>query len=114
MSLSTRIISKYFLRQLIEIKKFLFSNPKTKMSLFIFLGLVLIYIVSKVSETKKVVYRDHQRPVFKEGRILGSQTSSYLKNKEMQLGKTAKKIIAKNKALEERLRSLEERMEAKL
>ena len=113
MSLFIKNISKHFLRQFVEIKNILFQNPKSKISLFVFLGLSLVYITSKVSEKKKVVYRDHQSPVFKEGRILGSQTSSYLKSKEAQLGKTAQKIMAENKALSERLKLLEKRIEAK-
>ena len=113
MSLIFKNISKHFLRQFFETKRILLQNPKTKISLFVFLSISLVYITSKVSEKKKVVYRDHQKPVFKEGRILGSQTSSYLKSKEAQLGKTAQKIIAENKALSERLKLLEKRMEAK-
>lgn len=105
---------KHFLRQYNEIKKALFAHPRTKIGLFIFLGIGLIYVTSKMSETKQVIYRDHQSPVFKEGRILGSQASSYLKNKEVTLGKTANKIIAENKALEERLKALENKMEVKI
>ena len=105
-------ILKNLLRQLGEIRHLL-GNPKTRVGLFVFLGVSLIFVVSKMSETKKVVYRDYQSPVFKEGRILGSQTSSYLKNKEIQLGKTAKRIMAENKVLQERLNLLEKRMETK-
>ena len=114
MSLLVKNFLKHLLRQYNGAKKSLLSHPKTKIGLFIFFGLSLIYVTSKMSQTKKVIFRDHQSPVFKEGRILGSQASSYLKNKEMQLGKTAKKIIAENKALEVRLRELEKRMEAKV
>ena len=92
----------------------LFAHPRTKIGFVILVVLSLVYVASKMSETKKVIYRDHQSPAFKEGRILGSQTSSYLKNKEMQLGKAAKKIMAENKALGERLKALEKQVEAKL
>lgn len=104
---------KHFLRQYKETKKFLFTQTSTKIGLCIFLGISLIYVTSKMLETKEVIYRDHQSPVFKKGRILGSQTSSYLKNKEMNLGRTAKKIIAENKVLEARLKALERQMEVK-
>lgn len=106
-------ISKNFFRQFLEAKEFIIRNPKTKIGLIVFSVLSLVYITSKVSETKKVVYRDNQNPAFTEGRILGSQASSYLKNKEVQLGKTARKLMAENKALVERMSELEKRMEAK-
>ncbi len=114
MNLLVKNFFKHSLRQYSSAKKSLLAYPKTKVGLFLFLGLSLIYITSKMSETKKVIYRDHQRPVFKEGRIFGSQTSSYLKNKEVQLSKTAKKIMAESQALEARIRELEKQMEAKL
>ena len=96
-----------------DIKDFITENKRTQIGVGLFLVFSLVYITSKVSETNKVVYRDYQKPVFTEGRILGSQTSSYLKSKEVQLNKAARKIMADNKALQERLVLIEKRIEAK-
>ncbi|MFT6632818.1 MAG: hypothetical protein ACJAS4_002783 [Bacteriovoracaceae bacterium] len=106
-------VPKHLMRNINDFKEFLFQNPKTKVGLIAFLAIGSIYVASKFSETQKVVYKDHRKPVFSEGRIFGSQASSYLKSKEAQLGKTARKIMANNKLLEEKLKLLEKRMEAK-
>lgn len=106
-------VPKNFMRSFNNIKEFLLQNPKTRIGLVAFLMIGSIYVVSKFSETQKIVYKDHRKPVFTEGRIFGSQATSYLKSKEVQLGKTARKIMAKNKALEEKLKLLEEKVEAK-
>lgn len=106
-------VPKNFMRSFNDVKDFLLQNPKTKIGLIAFLVIGSIYVVSKFTETQKVVYKDYRKPVFTEGRIFGSQATSYLKSKEVQLGKTARKIMAKNKALEEKLKSLEKRIEAK-
>ena len=94
------------MRQYNETRKSFFVHPRARIGFVVFIGLSLFYVASKMSETKRVIYRDYQSPVFNEGRILGSQASSYLKKKEMQLGKTAKKIMAENKVFEERLKDL--------
>ena len=106
-------VPKHFMRSFNDVKEFLLQNPKTKIGLIAFLAIGSIYVASKFSETQKVVYKDHRKPVFNEGRIFGSQATSYLKSKEIQLGKTARNIIANNKLLEEKLKLLEKRMEAK-
>jgi hypothetical protein len=74
------------------------------------LGLVIvgvIFVYSKSQDNKKVTRIQHSEPTFKNGRILGSQGSSYLKEKENQLGKAAKKILLQNKRLLERLKEVE-------
>ncbi|MBT4791321.1 MAG: hypothetical protein HON90_07105 [Halobacteriovoraceae bacterium] len=104
---------KYFLRSIGEIKGFLTENPRTKIALISFVLFGTVYVVSKMSEDQKIVYKDHRKPVFSKGRILGAQAASYLKSKEAMLSKTARKIMAKNKSLEERLKLLEKRIDVK-
>lgn len=89
------------------------NNPKSKIIVLGFVFFMAVFVVSKYSETNNVVYRENKKPVFTEGRILGTQKNSFLKSKEQQLSKTAKKIMASNKALLEKIQKLEKRMEAK-
>lgn len=89
------------------------NNPKSKFIVLGFVFFMAVFAVSKYSETNNVVYRENKKPVFTEGRILGTQKNSFLKSKEQQLSKTAKKIMASNKALLEKVQKLEKRIEAK-
>ncbi|MCP3930873.1 MAG: hypothetical protein GY909_17515 [Oligoflexia bacterium] len=89
------------------------NNPKSKLIVFGFVFFMAVFAVSKYSETNNVVYIENKKPVFTEGRILGTQKNSFLKSKEQQLSKTAKKIMASNKALLEKVQKLEKRIEAK-
>ena len=107
------MMPKNFSRSFSDIKEFILGNKKTQIWIALFSVVSLIYVVSKMSETSTVVYRDYQKPNFSEGRILGSQTSTYLKSKEAQLNKAARRIMAENKALKDRMVLLEKRMEAK-
>lgn len=103
-----------FLSDLISnFKDHLHANPKMKLTLAIFSVFGIIYTASILSESKEVVFRDYQNPSFEKGRILGTQTSSYLNDKKNMLTKTARKIMSKNKLLEDRLMRLEKRLEAK-
>lgn len=95
-------------------KDHLHANPRLKISLVVFSVFGVIYTASILSESKKVVFRDYQNPSFEKGRILGTQTSSYLNDKKNLLSKTARKIMNKNKLLEDRLMRLEKRIEAKI
>ena len=52
---------KHFLRQYNEMRQSLFAHPRTKIGFVILVGLSLVYVASKMSETKKVIYRDHQQ-----------------------------------------------------
>ena len=89
------------------------EDKKARLGLIVFSLFMLIYITSKISESNHVVYRGNQNADFSQGRIFGTQTSSYLKSKEVMLNKTARKILADNNALREKIRLIEERMEAK-
>jgi len=106
-------IPKNILRGLEDTKNYFYNNPKSKFLVLGFVFCVSVYIVSKYSETNNIVYRENKKPVFTEGRILGTQKNSFLRSKEQQLSKTAKKIMASNKALLEKVQKLEKRMEAK-
>ena len=92
---------------------FFSNNPKSKVIVLGFVFFMAVFAVSKYSETNSVVYRDNNKPVFSEGRILGRQTKSFLKSKEIQLSKATRKIMASNKALLEKINTLEKRMEVK-
>ena len=104
---------KYQKRYLDEIKGFIDDNPKMKVSLIAFTFFILVYSVSKLSEDKRTVRKISTTPSFHDGKILGNQKTNFLKSKERLLSKTAKKIMHKNKMLEEKLLLLEKRMEAK-
>lgn len=106
-------IPKNILRSVDEAKDYFSNNPKSKFVVLGFAFFIATYTVSKYSETNNVVYRENKKPVFTEGRILGTQKNSFLKSKEQQLSKTAKKIMASNKLLLEKIQKLEKRMEAK-
>ena len=106
-------VPKNILRGFDDTKDYFSSNPKSKFILLGFVFFIAVYAVSKYSETNNVVYRENKKPVFTEGRILGTQKNSFLKSKEQQLSKTAKKIMASNKVLLEKIQKLEKRMEAK-
>ena len=98
---------KYLLRGL--------ASPKVKVWGFVFLIICLIFIFSKAREQgQKVVYRSTERPSFREGRILGTPRETYLRSKELQLERVAKKITTQNRALVERIGDLEQRLEEKL
>jgi hypothetical protein len=113
MKILKNYMPKYFMKSLCDFKEFLFQNQKTKVGFITLTVLGSIFVISKFSETQKIVYKDHRKPVFNEGRIFGSQAISYLKSKEAMLGKTARRIIAKNKLLEEKMKSLEKKLEGK-
>lgn len=95
-------------------KEYLKHNPGVKYSLLGLSIMGMIYTYSKITENNQVIYRDRQAPNFEQGRILGTQKESYLHDKKIQLSKAAKKIMAKNKILEDRLHNLEKQLEAKI
>jgi hypothetical protein len=107
------MMPKHFFRSVTDIKDFVMASKTTQIGIALFSLFSIVYITSKMSETSKVIYRDYQKPNFSEGRILGSQTSTYLKSKEVQLNKAARRIMAENKSLKDRMVLLEKRMEAK-
>jgi hypothetical protein len=103
----------FTLKSFAHFKTHLSTNPRLKLALIGIGVFGSIYTISVFTENNKVVFRDYQSPKFEKGRIFGSQASSYLQEKKNQLSKTARKIMSKNKILEERLMKLEKRLEVK-
>ncbi len=106
-------VPKNIQRSIEDTKGYFSNNPKSKFVVLGFLFFITVYAASKYSETNNIVYRENKKPVFTEGRILGTQKNSFLRSKEQQLSKTAKKIMASNKVLLDKIQKLEKRMEAK-
>ncbi len=113
MNIFKNLIPKHIFRWVTDVKDFILESKKTQVGIAFFTVFSLVYVTSKMSETSQIVYRDYQKPNFSEGRILGRQTSTYLKSKEVQLNRAARRIMAENKSLKDRMSLLEKRMEAK-
>ena len=89
-------------------KMYRYEKAKGFIFSLVIVGLAFVGMMFLKSE-HKIVYRTTDRPNFTQGRILGTPRDSYLKSKELQLEKTAKSIALENKALEARIKALENR-----
>ena len=58
------MMPKNFSRSFSDIKDFILGSKKTQVWIALFSVVSLIYVVSKMSETSTVVYRDYQKPNF--------------------------------------------------